>query len=78
MVVLQVVSQHHKTTGKLVIADLAGNENNTKTGNAGARMRESKKINSSLFAFSLVLAAVNNKQVTITCSRFSVYTTWCA
>ncbi|XP_062515275.1 kinesin-like protein KIF22 [Corticium candelabrum] len=61
----KVVSQHHKTTGKLVIADLAGNENNTKTGNAGARMRESKKINSSLFAFSLVLAAVNNKQKSI-------------
>lgn len=57
------MSRQQKTTGKLVIADLAGSENNSLTGNRGNRMRESQKINGSLFAFSLVLDAINHRQV---------------
>jgi hypothetical protein len=63
LLIVKVVSQQLKTTGKLIIADLAGSENNTLTGNTGDRLQESQKINSSLFAFSLVLEAINKKQV---------------
>jgi kinesin family protein 22 len=65
LLIVKVVSQQLKTTGKLIIADLAGSENNTLTGNTGDRLQESQKINSSLFAFSLVLEAINKKQKSI-------------
>ncbi|KVH92183.1 Kinesin-like protein KIF22 (Kid) [Cynara cardunculus var. scolymus] len=46
--------------GKLNLIDLAGNEDNRKTGNEGVRLLESTKINQSLFALSNVIYALNN------------------
>lgn len=46
--------------GKLNLIDLAGNEDNRKTGNDGIRLQESAKINQSLFALSNVIYALNN------------------
>ncbi|KAJ9557406.1 hypothetical protein OSB04_012020 [Centaurea solstitialis] len=46
--------------GKLNLIDLAGNEDNRKTGNEGVRLLESTKINQSLLALSKVIYALNN------------------
>ncbi|XP_022145782.1 kinesin-like protein KIN-10B isoform X2 [Momordica charantia] len=46
-------------TGKLNLIDLAGNEDNRRTGNEGIRLQESAKINQSLFALSNVIFALN-------------------
>ncbi|KAI4331710.1 hypothetical protein MLD38_029868 [Melastoma candidum] len=46
--------------GKLNLIDLAGNEDNRKTGNEGVRLLESGKINQSLFTLSNVIYALNN------------------
>ncbi|CAK9323261.1 unnamed protein product [Citrullus colocynthis] len=46
-------------TGKLNLIDLAGNEDNRRTGNEGIRLQESAKINQSLFALSNVIYALN-------------------
>lgn len=43
--------------GKLHLIDLAGSEDNRKTGNGGERIRESSAINTSLFVLSKVCAA---------------------
>ncbi|KFK24747.1 hypothetical protein AALP_AA8G019300 [Arabis alpina] len=47
-------------TGKINLIDLAGNEDNRRTGNEGIRLQESAKINQSLFALSNVVYALNN------------------
>ncbi|KAL1210899.1 Kinesin-like protein KIN-10B [Cardamine amara subsp. amara] len=47
-------------TGKINLIDLAGNEDNRRTGNEGIRIQESAKINQSLFALSNVVYALNN------------------
>ncbi|XP_078445388.1 ATP binding microtubule motor family protein [Wolffia australiana] len=48
--------------GKLNLIDLAGNEDNRKTGNDGVRLLESAKINQSLFVLSNVIYALNNNE----------------
>ncbi|KAJ0786205.1 putative plus-end-directed kinesin ATPase [Helianthus annuus] len=53
------VSNGH-VIGKLNLIDLAGNEDNKKSGNEGVRLHESAKINQSLFALSQVIYALNN------------------
>lgn len=45
--------------GKLNLIDLAGNEDNRRTGNEGLRLTESVRINQSLFALSNVIHALN-------------------
>lgn len=45
--------------GKLNLIDLAGNEDNRRTGNEGIRLTESVRINQSLFALSNVIHALN-------------------
>ncbi|PIA39114.1 hypothetical protein AQUCO_02700355v1 [Aquilegia coerulea] len=49
-------------TGKLNLIDLAGNEDNRRSGNEGIRLQESAKINQSLFALSNVICALNNNK----------------
>ncbi|PWA85302.1 kinesin motor domain-containing protein [Artemisia annua] len=51
--------------GKLNLIDLAGNEDNRKSGNEGVRLHESTKINKSLFALSQVIYALNNNSTRI-------------
>lgn len=53
------------TMGKLNLIDLAGNEDNKRSGNEGIRMQESAKINQSLCALSNVIYALNNNKVWI-------------
>ncbi|OAY43563.1 kinesin-like protein KIN-10B isoform X2 [Manihot esculenta] len=48
--------------GKLNLIDLAGNEDNRRTGNEGIRLQESAKINQSLFTLSNVIHALNNSK----------------
>ncbi|ELU03960.1 hypothetical protein CAPTEDRAFT_116253, partial [Capitella teleta] len=52
-------------TGKLHIIDLAGSEDNRRTGNQGERLRESGAINTSLLALSQVVDALNTNQVIV-------------
>lgn len=47
-------------TGKLHLIDLAGCEDNRRTGNSGVRLAESGKINVSLFVLGKVIAALNS------------------
>ncbi len=44
---------------KLQLIDLAGSENNKRTGNCGARLTESGAINKSLFVLGQVVEALN-------------------
>eukprot|EP00055_Hartaetosiga_balthica_P013859 m.72956 g.72956 ORF g.72956 m.72956 type:complete len:781 (-) comp8406_c0_seq4:1468-3810(-) len=48
-----------QSIGTLNLIDLAGSEDNRKTGNTGARMKESVAINHSLFALNKVVVAIN-------------------
>nr|XP_058973262.1 kinesin-like protein KIF22 [Pocillopora verrucosa] len=48
-----------KLIGKFHLIDLAGSEDNRKTGNEGIRLKESGAINSSLFALGQVVDALN-------------------
>ncbi|CAA0400185.1 unnamed protein product [Arabidopsis thaliana] len=59
VLVISVTSQG-LVTGKINLIDLAGNEDNRRTGNEGIRLQESAKINQSLFALSNVVYALNN------------------
>ncbi|CAH2074473.1 unnamed protein product [Thlaspi arvense] len=54
------VTSEGVVTGKINLIDLAGNEDNRRTGNEGIRLQESSKINQSLFALSNVVYALNN------------------
>ncbi|KAJ7514479.1 hypothetical protein O6H91_23G045800 [Diphasiastrum complanatum] len=51
--------------GKLNLIDLAGNEDNRRTGNEGVRLAESSRINQSLFALSNVINALNANEVRV-------------
>ncbi|XP_074636784.1 kinesin-like protein KIF22-B [Acropora palmata] len=55
----QQVAPFTKLSGKLHLIDLAGSEDNRRTGNEGVRLKESGAINSSLFALSQVVDALN-------------------
>ncbi|XP_013729837.2 kinesin-like protein KIN-10B isoform X1 [Brassica napus] len=59
VLVISVLSEGG-VTGKINLIDLAGNEDNRRTGNEGIRLQESAKINQSLFALSNVVYALNN------------------
>ncbi|KAI8336188.1 P-loop containing nucleoside triphosphate hydrolase protein [Chlamydoabsidia padenii] len=53
--------QHDETVlGKINLIDLAGSEDNRKSGNGKARMTESAAINKSLFVLGQVVEALNN------------------
>lgn len=45
--------------GKLYLIDLAGSEDNRRTGNQGIRLKESGAINTSLFVLGKVVDALN-------------------
>ncbi|KAL0842540.1 hypothetical protein Bca101_015785 [Brassica carinata] len=60
VLVISVISQGD-VTGKINLIDLAGSEDNRRTGNEGIRLEESAKINQSLFALSNVVYALNRK-----------------
>jgi len=51
-----------KLTGKMYIIDLAGSEDNRRTGNQGIRLKESGAINTSLMSLGLVVDALNTGQ----------------
>uniref|UniRef100_UPI00358F9797 kinesin-like protein KIF22 n=1 Tax=Myxine glutinosa TaxID=7769 RepID=UPI00358F9797 len=53
------VAPFRRFLGKLHLVDLAGSEDNRRTGNSGVRLKESRSINSSLFALSKVVDALN-------------------
>lgn len=55
----QQVIPFRQLTGKLYLIDLAGSEDNRRTGNQGIRLKESGAINSSLFTLSKVVDALN-------------------
>ncbi|KAL3858251.1 hypothetical protein ACJMK2_012848 [Sinanodonta woodiana] len=51
--------QHRELHGKIYLIDLAGSEDNRRTGNKGIRLKESGAINRSLFALGEVVDAIN-------------------
>ncbi|XP_068099907.1 kinesin-like protein KIF22 [Hyperolius riggenbachi] len=55
----QKIHPYRQLTGKLYLIDLAGSEDNRRTGNQGIRLKESGAINSSLFTLSKVVDALN-------------------
>ncbi|XP_059499238.1 kinesin-like protein KIF22 isoform X1 [Stegostoma tigrinum] len=59
VVKLQREAPFRQLTGKLYLIDLAGSEDNRKTGNEGVRLKESGAINTSLFVLSKVVDALN-------------------
>ncbi|XP_038636832.1 kinesin-like protein KIF22 [Scyliorhinus canicula] len=59
VVKLETVSPFRQLTGKLYLIDLAGSEDNRRTGNQGIRLKESGAINTSLFVLSKVVDALN-------------------
>lgn len=50
---------HHRRTAKLCLIDLAGSEDNRRTGNHGLRLKESNAINTSLLTLSKVVDALD-------------------
>uniref|UniRef100_A0A8C8S4Z9 Kinesin-like protein n=1 Tax=Pelusios castaneus TaxID=367368 RepID=A0A8C8S4Z9_9SAUR len=50
---------HHRRVAKLCLIDLAGSEDNRRTGNRGLRLKESGAINASLHVLSKVVDALN-------------------
>ncbi|XP_060679272.1 kinesin-like protein KIF22 isoform X2 [Hemiscyllium ocellatum] len=59
VVKLQQEAPFRELTGKLYLIDLAGSEDNRRTGNEGIRLKESGAINNSLFVLSKVVDALN-------------------
>ncbi|XP_033627005.1 kinesin-like protein KIF22 [Asterias rubens] len=64
ILLLKVVKKQHlppyrKQIGKAYLIDLAGSENNKRTGNQGIRLKESGAINTSLFVLGKVVDALN-------------------
>ncbi|KAL5016569.1 hypothetical protein ScPMuIL_006158 [Solemya velum] len=51
---------HREFHGKIYLIDLAGSEDNRRTGNKGIRLKESGAINKSLFVLGEVVDAINN------------------
>eukprot|EP01134_Creolimax_fragrantissima_P001853 CFRG1853T1 len=66
LLVLEVDRQERSSgkiyTGKLTFVDLAGSEDNRRTGNMGARMMESGHINKSLLALNNLVTQLNKKE----------------
>lgn len=62
---MKTSKQWLRRVGFLHLIDLAGSEDNRKTGNVGDRMKESTAINKSLFALNQVVEAINKKQFRI-------------
>jgi hypothetical protein len=56
---LKVQDADSSTMGKLLMLDLAGTENNSRTGNQGVALKESKSINLSLFQLNVVIGALH-------------------
>jgi hypothetical protein len=56
------------SVGKLHLIDLAGSEDNRRSGNFGIRLRESSNINKSLFVLGQVVTALNKNLVRSTTS----------
>ncbi|KAK5850802.1 hypothetical protein PBY51_001647 [Eleginops maclovinus] len=56
----QIAPPHRQQTGKLYLIDLAGSEDNRRTGNQGIRLKESGAINLSLFTLSKVVDSLNS------------------
>ncbi|XP_077867755.1 LOW QUALITY PROTEIN: kinesin-like protein KIF22-B [Saccoglossus kowalevskii] len=56
---VQQAEPFRKLTGKLLLIDLAGSEDNKRTGNQGIRLKESGAINVSLFVLGQVVDALN-------------------
>ena len=56
--------------GKMNLIDLAGSEDNRRTGNAGIRLKESSAINTSLLALGQVVEALRKGQVRIASDIF--------
>ncbi|XP_034070505.1 kinesin-like protein KIF22 isoform X3 [Gymnodraco acuticeps] len=54
---------HRQQAGKLYLIDLAGSEDNRRTGNQGIRLKESGAINLSLFTLSKVVDSLNSSTV---------------
>ncbi|BFZ19092.1 hypothetical protein BsWGS_22131 [Bradybaena similaris] len=63
ILLLKVQCRAHKSqyTGKIYLIDLAGSEDNRRTGNQGLRLKESGAINKSLFVLGEVVDAINQK-----------------
>ncbi|XP_022085619.1 kinesin-like protein KIF22 [Acanthaster planci] len=55
----QEAPPYKKQIGKVYLIDLAGSENNKRTGNRGIRLKESGAINTSLFVLGQVVDALN-------------------
>lgn len=55
----QQAPPHRRRTAKLCLIDLAGSEDNRRTGNRGLRLKESGAINASLHVLSKVVDALN-------------------
>uniref|UniRef100_UPI00398F1CDE kinesin-like protein KIF22 isoform X1 n=1 Tax=Pristiophorus japonicus TaxID=55135 RepID=UPI00398F1CDE len=59
VVKLERAAPFRQLTGKLYLIDLAGSEDNRRTGNQGIRLKESGAINTSLFVLSKVVDSLN-------------------
>ncbi|XP_072889615.1 kinesin-like protein KIF22 [Hemitrygon akajei] len=59
VVKMERAAPFRQLTGKLYLIDLAGSEDNRRTGNEGIRLKESGAINTSLFVLSKVVDALN-------------------
>lgn len=63
---LQTTTNDHKiVSSKLQMIDLAGSEDNKRTGNAGQRLVESASINTSLFVLGKVVESLNSNSARI-------------
>ncbi|XP_060067910.1 kinesin-like protein KIF22-B [Ylistrum balloti] len=56
----QLCAPFRELHGKIYLIDLAGSEDNRRTGNQGIRLKESGAINKSLFVLGEVVDAINN------------------
>ncbi|XP_041379423.1 kinesin-like protein KIF22 [Gigantopelta aegis] len=57
---VQQCPPYREYSGKIYLIDLAGSEDNRRTGNKGIRLKESGAINKSLFSLGEVVDAINN------------------
>lgn len=62
VLMVTVASQDNTVCGKLNLIDLAGNEDNRRTGNQGTRLAESTRINQDLFTLSNVISALSSNE----------------
>ncbi|KAJ3109084.1 Kinesin-like protein kif22 [Phlyctochytrium planicorne] len=62
---IQIKQKDRVLHSKLYVCDLAGSEDNKRTGNVGERMKESGMINKSLFCLGQVVEALNKSSLRI-------------